>query len=100
VYTPAIYQKAVQDPARIQLLVHDDGVVTPDLEKIYTSQLHHDPRDLAAARALAEQTENIKLGVFYKDPSKPRYEETRRVAPRTPAERIALLEKEFARYAV
>lgn len=100
VYTPAIFQSAVQDPARIRLLVHDDGVVTPELEKIYATQVHHDPRDLAAARALAEQTDRITLGVFYKDPSKPRYEETRRVAPRTPAERIALLEKEFARYAV
>jgi 2-oxoglutarate ferredoxin oxidoreductase subunit beta len=100
VYTPSIFQKAVQDPDRIQLLVHDDGVVTPDLEKIYKSQLHHDPRDLAAARHLAEQTDKIILGVFFKDPSKPRYEETRRVAPRTPAERVALLEKEFARYAV
>jgi 2-oxoglutarate ferredoxin oxidoreductase subunit beta len=100
VYTPAIFQKAVQDPTRIQLLVHDDGVVTPDLDKIYQTQVHHDPRDLAAARSLAEQTDKIHLGVFFKDPSKPRYEETRRVAPRTPAERNALLEKEFARYAV
>lgn len=100
IFTPSIFQKAVQDPARIRLLVHDDGVVTPDLEKIYKTQHHHDPRDLAAARQLAEQTDQITLGVFYKDPSKPRYEETRRVAPRTPAERVALLEKEFARYAV
>ena len=100
VYTPAIFQKAVQDPSRITLMVHDDGVVTPELDKIYTQQLHHDPRDLAAARALAEQTDTIHLGVFFKDSSKPRYEETRRVAPRTPAERNALLEKEFARYAV
>ncbi len=100
IFTPSIFQKAVQDPARIRLLVHDDGVVTPDLEKIYKTQQHHDPRDLSAARQLAEQTDQITLGVFYKDPSKPRYEETRRVAPRTPAERVALLEKEFARYAV
>jgi len=100
VYTPAIFQSAVQDPNRITLMVHDDGVMTPDLDRIYQSQVHHDPRDLAAARALAEQTDRIHLGVFFKDSSKPRYEETRRVAPRTPAERVALLEKEFARYAV
>ena len=100
VYTPAIFQAAVQDPSRITLMVHDDGVVAPELDKIYASQVHHDPRDLAAARAMAEQTDRIHLGVFYKDSSKPRYEETRRVAPRTPAERVALLEKEFARYAV
>ena len=100
VFTPTIFQKAVQDPARITLMVHDDGVVTPELDKIYTSQVHHDPRDLNAARAMAEQTDRIHLGVFFKDASKPRLEETRRVAPRTPAERMAQLEKEFARYAV
>ncbi len=100
VFTPSIYQKAVQDPSRITLLVHDDGVVTPELDKVYTTQVHHDPRDLAAARFLAGQTERVQLGVFFKDPTKPRYEETRRVAPRTPAERVAQLEKEFARYAV
>jgi len=100
VYTPSLFQRAVQEPERIQLLVHDDGVVTPDLEKIYKAQLHHDPADLAAARQLAEQDDRIILGVFYRDPSKPRYEETRRVVPRTPAERVTLLEEEFARYAV
>ena len=52
------------------------------------------------AKEILQQTDRIILGVFYKDPSKPRYEEMRRVAPRTPAERRALLEKEFARYAV
>ncbi|MBM5813092.1 MAG: 2-oxoglutarate oxidoreductase [Gammaproteobacteria bacterium] len=100
VYTPSLFQRAVQEPERIQLLVHDDGVVTPDLEKIYKAQLHHDPADLAAARQLAEQDDRIILGVFYRNPSKPRYEETRRVVPRTPAERVTLLEEEFARYAV
>ncbi len=100
VFTPLIYQKAIKDPARITLLTHEDGVRAPELDKIYTRKLAHDPHDLAAARALAEQTEFINLGLFFKDSSRPRYEETRRVAPRTPAERVQLLEKEFARYAV
>lgn len=100
VFTPLIYQKAIKDPARITMLTHEDGVLAPELDKIYTRKLAHDPHDLAAARALAEQTEFINLGLFFKDTSRPRYEETRRVAPRTPAERVRLLEKEFARYAV
>jgi 2-oxoglutarate ferredoxin oxidoreductase subunit beta len=100
VFTPQVFQKAVQDPTRITMMVHDDGVVTPELDKIYTSQVHHDPHDLAAARAMAEQTDKIHLGLFYKDASKPRYEETRRVAPHTPAERVALLDKELDKYAV
>ncbi len=100
VFTPLIFQRAVQDPSAITLMVHDDGVVAPELDKIYTSQVLHDPHDLAAARAMAEQDDKIHLGVFFKDASRPRYEETRRVTPRTPAERVALLEQEFERYAV
>ncbi len=100
VFTPTIFQKAVKDPARIQLLVHDEGVVAPELDKIYARKVQHDPLDLAAARAMAEQTEFINLGLFFKDPSRPRYEDTRRVPPKTAKERVQLLEKEFARYAV
>jgi 2-oxoglutarate ferredoxin oxidoreductase subunit beta len=100
VFTPLIFQDAVKDPARIVMLVHPDGVNAPELDKIYTRQVTHDPHDLGAARALAEQDDLISLGLFFKDPSRPCYEDTRRVAPHTPRERVQLLEKEFARYAV
>ena len=65
----------MQDPARIALLVHDDGVVVPDLEKIYKTQVAHDPSNLAAARRIAEATEHIHLGVLFRDPSRLRYED-------------------------
>ena len=100
IYASAIYQQAVSDPARIALLVHDDGVVVPDLEKIYTAHLRHDPHDIDAARRLADDAGHTNLGVFYIDPSRPRYEETRRDAPRTANERLALIEAELDRYAV
>ncbi len=100
VYTPDVFQAAVQDPSRIALLVHDDGVVVPELTKLYTTQIHHDPRDLAAARHYAEADDRIHLGLFFRDPTRPRYEETRRTTPRTPAERAVLLDEELDRYAV
>jgi len=100
VYTPDLFQLAVRDPSRIALLVHDDGVVVPELEKVYATQVAHDPRDLAAARALAEATDRIHLGVLFRDVSRPRYEELRRVPPRTSDERLALLDRELDRYAV
>ena len=99
-YSSAVYQAAVQDPARIGLLVHDDGVVVPDLEKVYTTQVAHDPHDLDAARRLAGDTDRIHLGVLFRDPSRPRYEEIRRVAPRTAEERLVELNLELDRYAV
>lgn len=100
VFTPELYQQAVRDPARITLLVHDDGVAVPELAKIYRNQLSHDPRDLDAARRLAEVSDGVYLGIFFRDPSRPRYEELRRVPPRTASERITLLNAELDRYAV
>jgi len=100
VFTPALFQKAVHDPANIALLTHDDGILVPELEKVYKTRVQHDPHDLDAARRVAEQTERIHLGLLFRDPSRPRYEETRRVPPRTPVERIQLLNQEFDRYAV
>ncbi len=100
IYSSAIYLKAVQDPANINMLVHDDGVVVPELAKLYQNQVGHDPHDLEAARRVAGATDAVQLGVFFRDDSKPRYEETRRVPPRTAAERVALIDAELDRYAV
>ena len=100
VYSTAVYQAAVQDPARIALLVHDDGVVVPDLERVYRTQVAHDPRDIDAARRIADSTEHIHLGVLFRDPTRPRYDETRRVPPRTAEERVTLIDAELDRYAV
>ncbi|MFI5310943.1 MAG: thiamine pyrophosphate-dependent enzyme [Gemmatimonadales bacterium] len=100
VYSGDIFKIAVQDPSRIAMLVHDDGIVAPELDKVYQTKVAHDPHDLGAARALAESTDRIHLGLLFQDRTKPRYEETRRVVPRTAAERVALIDEELERYAV
>ena len=84
----------------IELLVHDDGVNVPGLEKVYTQRRPHDPGDLEAARELAQSHDPIRLGVFYRDPSKICYEVLRRVPERTARERLTLLDEELDRYAV
>jgi 2-oxoglutarate ferredoxin oxidoreductase subunit beta len=100
VYSSAVYLEAVQQPSNINMLVHDDGVVVPDLEKIYKNQVAHDVHDLDAARRVAGATDRVNLGVLFRDGSKPRYEETRRVPAKTQAERVALIDTELDRYAV
>jgi 2-oxoglutarate ferredoxin oxidoreductase subunit beta len=100
VYTPQIFQLAVRQPDLIELLVHDDGVVVPELDRTYTRQLRHDPRDLDGARRLAEPTDAIRLGVFFRDDTRPRYDDLRRVAPQTKENMISLLNQELDRYAV
>ena len=100
IYSSAVYLEAVQQPSNINMLVHDDGVVVPELDKIYKNQVAHDVHDLDAARRIAGATDRVNLGVLFRDGSKPRYEETRRVPPKTQAERVALIDAELDRYAV
>ncbi|MHC5011929.1 MAG: thiamine pyrophosphate-dependent enzyme [Planctomycetota bacterium] len=100
VWTPTIFQEAAQNPDRTELLVHEDGIHEPDLEAIYKTQTRHDPADLHGARRLAEADGQVRLGLFYRDASKPRYEETRRLPKFTATEKVEILNKELDRYAV
>jgi 2-oxoglutarate ferredoxin oxidoreductase subunit beta len=100
IYSADMYAAAVKDPSRIAMLVHDDGIVVPELDKVYKTKVAHDPHDLATARALADATDRIHLGLLFQDRARPRYEELRRVVPRTAEERVALIDEEIERYAV
>ena len=100
IFTASIYDEAVKTPDLIELLIHDDGVWVPDLEKIYEHTLYHDPKDLNAARALAEPTDRVRIGLFYRNEHAPRYEEIRKLPAHTAEERVKALNEELDRYAV
>jgi 2-oxoglutarate/2-oxoacid ferredoxin oxidoreductase subunit beta len=100
VYTPQIFQLGVRQPDSMEMLVHDDGVVVPELDRMYTRQLRHDPLDLDAARRLAEPTDRIRLGVFYRNPDRPRYDDLHHPPRRSTEEKIRLINEELDRYAV
>ena len=99
-YTTDLFDTAMRDPGLVELLVHPDGVTVPELDRIYTKQLRHDPSDLDAARRLAEPDGTLRLGVLYRNETLPVYEETRSVPIRSVTEKLALLNKELDRYAV
>jgi 2-oxoglutarate ferredoxin oxidoreductase subunit beta len=99
-YTQSIYERAVRDPNLVELLVHDDGVLAPELDAIYRVRRAHDPSDLNAARAVADDSERIRLGLFFRDETRPRYDDIRRVPKVSASERIALLDRELDKYAV
>ena len=99
-YTPSLFERAVKDPGLVDLLVHDDGIVVPELETIYKNRIAHDPGDLDGARRLAEDANRIRLGMFFRDAQRPRYDELRRLRPMSAADRVTLLNAEFDRYGV
>jgi 2-oxoglutarate/2-oxoacid ferredoxin oxidoreductase subunit beta len=99
-YTTSLFDAAVRDQSLLELLVHPDGVTVPELDRVVKQRREHDPADLDAARRLAEPDGKIRLGVFYRNETLPVYEETRRVTPRSAAEKVRLLDAELDRYAV
>jgi 2-oxoglutarate ferredoxin oxidoreductase subunit beta len=99
IWTAAIFQDAVRDPQRVEVLTHERGIHEPGTEELYKHHVHHDPSDLDSARQLAEEG-GVRLGLFFHDPARPRYDETRRVPGYTAEERLAVIAKEFDRHAV
>jgi len=99
IWTASLFQDAVQDPAKVEVLVHEKGIRDETTEAIHTHHLDHDPSDLNAARALAEEG-GMRLGLFFHDPANACYDETRRLPAYTPKDRIAILERELDHHAV
>ncbi len=99
-YLPKLYEQAVTHPEAMEFLVHPDGLEMPELAQVYKNRVRHDPKDLDAARRFAEDQSVVRLGIFFKDESRPRYEETRQLPKRTADEKLQILEQEFDRYAV
>jgi 2-oxoglutarate/2-oxoacid ferredoxin oxidoreductase subunit beta len=100
VFMPTLFRDAMRTPDAIQMLVHDDGVAVPELQKLYRNRLVHDPRDLDAARRLAAESEGIRLGVFFRDETRAVYDDIRHVPRRTAEERVRLLNEELDAYAI
>jgi 2-oxoglutarate ferredoxin oxidoreductase subunit beta len=99
-YTSSLYERAMKDPSLVEMLVHDDGIVVPELDAIYGARVMHDPHDIHAARRMAEDGDRIRLGLFFRDETRPRYDEIRRTVKMSAAERVALLDKELDTHAV
>jgi 2-oxoglutarate ferredoxin oxidoreductase subunit beta len=100
-FTASIYQDAVRNPDRVELLTHDDGITLPEIHEIYKNHRPHNPKDIDMARVIAEENgERIPLGIFFQDESRPVYEETRRLPKYSAEERVKLLNEELETYAV
>jgi 2-oxoglutarate ferredoxin oxidoreductase subunit beta len=99
-YTDALFAAAVRDPKSIELLVHPDGIRSPDSEQLYPNQRPHDPKDLVSAFRLAQPDGKIRLGLFYRNEGLPVYEEVRAVPPKSAEEKVKLLNQELDLYAL
>jgi 2-oxoglutarate ferredoxin oxidoreductase subunit beta len=101
-WLPKMWDPFLHDPSRILMLTHEDGVqLSPALAKVYKNQEQHDPSNLDRARKLASNTEQIPVGILYRNPDIPCYEELRYSAEPRPIESIkAGLEAQFDKFTI
>ncbi len=61
------------------MLTHERGVqLSPSLAKVYRNQQPHDPSNLSGAREIATIQDQIPVGILYRNPTVPCYEDLRR----------------------
>jgi 2-oxoglutarate ferredoxin oxidoreductase subunit beta len=101
-WLPRMFDPWLHDPERIRLLHHDDGVqVSPALSRVYRNQVHHDPADLDRAREIASCIDPIPVGILYRNPEVPCYEDLRETDHLRTTEFIKKgLEAEFDKFTV
>jgi 2-oxoglutarate ferredoxin oxidoreductase subunit beta len=75
IYVESICKSLQDEPARMKLLTHEKGVQVNDaVKKLFPNHAEHDPSDLAAARALAEDASAMPMGILYHNPDAPQYD--------------------------
>jgi 2-oxoglutarate ferredoxin oxidoreductase subunit beta len=96
------FEDAVRDPTKTRILVHGDGLrLKPELSRIYRNQETHDPLDMPHALALAALTDEIPVGILYRNPAVPCYEDLREAErPNTPDLIRTVLDEEFDRVTI
>jgi 2-oxoglutarate ferredoxin oxidoreductase subunit beta len=101
-WLPKLFEPWLHDPERVRLLHHEDGIqVSPTLARVYRNQEHHDPADLDRAREIASAIDPIPVGILYRNPRVPCYEDLRETDHLRTAEFIQTgLEAEFDKFTV
>jgi 2-oxoglutarate ferredoxin oxidoreductase subunit beta len=78
-WLPKMLDPWMHDPQKVLLLNHEQGLqVSPGLAKVYKNQEQHDPSNLNRAREIASYTDPIPVGILYRNPAVPCYEDLRR----------------------
>ena len=90
------------DASRVVVLEHGDGIPVEDgVRRIFPTIRAHDPADLGGGRHLATGEEGIPMGLLYRNPASPRYNDiTAHGLGLSTADKLAGLEAELDRFAL
>jgi 2-oxoglutarate ferredoxin oxidoreductase subunit beta len=80
VYVDSIGKTLQDEPARLKLLTHENGIQVDDsVRKLFPNHAEHDPSDLAAALTIAADSSVLPLGILYRNPDAPCYDDMSQV---------------------
>jgi len=101
-WLPNLFEPWMHDPQKILLLNHEQGLrISPAMAKIYKNQLQHDPSNIDRAREIASNSDPMPVGILYRNPEVPCYEDLRYSGQlRTNAYIKAGLEAEFDKFTI
>jgi 2-oxoglutarate ferredoxin oxidoreductase subunit beta len=101
-WLPEHFEPFVRDPQRVLLLHHEQGLtISPGLAKVYKNTVQHDPSNFDRAREVASGVDPIPVGILYRNPDVPRYEDLRSTGQLcTPALIKTELEAEFDKFTI
>ncbi len=101
-YTPHVFEELQRDPSLTLLLEHEHGINAAEAgTRIYKNRMQHDPKDMDAARHLADRDDVLPIGLLFHDPERPTYEEvTTEGLGMTAEEKVAALNAELDRFAI
>ena len=101
-FLPKMFEPWLHDPGRTLLLSHRDGLsFSADLSRTYRNQIEHDPANLDRAREIAAREDPIPVGILYRNPSVPCYEDLRNAGQIRTTEQIrAGFEAELDKFTV
>jgi 2-oxoglutarate ferredoxin oxidoreductase subunit beta len=102
VFMPKNFDNWINDTQKSLILTHEDGIQpSAAISKIYRNQEEHDPSNIDRAREIASCNDPVPVGILYKNPAVPCYEEIRGAGAQRPAGMVQRgLEAEFDKFTV
>jgi 2-oxoglutarate/2-oxoacid ferredoxin oxidoreductase subunit beta len=78
-FQPDRWEPLMRNPDSLLILTHENGMqLSPSLARTYKSHEEHDPADLVDARRLVGTNERLPVGIIYRNPGVPCYEDLRK----------------------
>lgn len=101
-FLPGAFDAQVKDPSSVLLLKHKDGLTLPPaIAQIYRNQEEHDPTNIHRAREIASVRDPIPVGILYRNPEVPCYEDSRDFDRMDTAESTrTVLEREMNKFTI